>query len=488
MKTSLHKKMKTFFLLGTLIIMAMILPQHNTYAQQKNVGINNATPDASAALDVKSGASINQGILIPFVDLATATFPSPGPANGLLVHNSNAAYGQGTGVYQNIGTAAAPIWLKQITRNDAWYLFGNRITSAGAPATYGTSKIPSGNWIGTANTTDLTFGTDSTERARLFSSGQFSIGSSSVGAKFEVHQVTGTDVARFVTYGNTNDIALRRTQGTQASPTATSGAGTVLGRLFGQGYNGSSFTTAASISLETDNVSTGGGASDMPGSIVFNTTPDGTGATTEKMRIRENGTVGIGTSTPAEKLEVNKGNIKITPTSTATSTEGQLQFSAGGINTTTKMVVVRKTISVTTSNTTPSANVFDDGYMRFGVYYNSTSTRWTLSMSPYNNQYYDYNYLGNERYYNGTYYYTSSALNNYVWALSDDVTTTSGTYYEIAGVTRNTGNTDYGTGGSGTVYAEGTGTTNPFYEFTWMTSYTSTTTQRLITVIIKAYY
>ena len=78
-----------------------------------------------------------------------------------------------------------------------------------------------------------------TEQMRLQSGGQLTIGSTAAGAKLDVHQTTGTAVGRFTTYGNTNDIELRRTGGTQVSPTATSGSGTVLGRLFGQGYNGS---------------------------------------------------------------------------------------------------------------------------------------------------------------------------------------------------------------------------------------------------------
>ena len=487
MKTHLQNNMKKLFVLGMLAIMVIARPQH-TFAQQKSVGINNASPDVSAALDVKSGALINQGILIPFVDLATAIFPSPGPANGLLVHNSNVAYGQGTGIYQNIGTATAPIWLKQLTRNDAWYLYGNRITSAGTPGTYGTSKIPSGNWIGTANATDLTFGTDSTERARLFSTGEFSIGSSSSGAKVDIHQTTSTPTLRLYNYGNANEMEFRRSSGTQSAQTAT-GAGSIVGRILGVGYDGSGYNnrTIAGISFETETATS---STNSSGRIVFTTTTtgstSGTGGT-ERMRIDNAGNIGINQTNPAEKLDV-VGNIKLsTTTPNATTANGQVQFTAGGINTTTKMVVVRKTISVTTSNTTPSANVFDDGYMRFGVYYNSTVSRWLLSMSPYNNQYYDHNYNGNAQYYNGTYYYTSDALFNYQWGLSDDVNTTSGTYYEIAGV-RNTAGYNYAAGGSGMVYAEGTTTTNPFYEFSFFVSYTSTSTQRLITVVIKAYY
>lgn len=205
----------------------------------------------------------------------------------------------------------------------------------------------------------------------------------------------------------------------------------------------------------------------------------------ERIRILSTGFVGIGTTTPSERLDVS-GNVKLTATTTATTTNGQLQFTAGGEGVATKMVVFRKTTTLTTANTL-ATKVFDDGYMRFGIWFNSVSGRWVIGFSPYNNQFYDYNYLGNARYYNGTYRYTNDGLNNYVWSLSDDVTTTSGTYYECGGVL-NTASWNYATGGSGMLYAEGTTTTNPFYEYSFFVSYTSTSTQRVVTVIIKAYY
>ncbi len=137
---------------------------------------------------------------------------------------------------------------------------------------------------------------------RLHFSGQLSIGDNTPGGKLDVHQDASNDVARFTTYGSTNDIRLRRTQGTKASPTATGGANTILGRIFAEGYNGSGFTAAAAIEMSTD--ATGGTATDMPGRIAFWTTPDGSGTLQERMRITNNGNVGIGTTTPDHPLVV----------------------------------------------------------------------------------------------------------------------------------------------------------------------------------------
>lgn len=48
-----------------------------------------------------------------------------------------------------------------------------------------------------------------------------------------------------------------------------------------------------------------GGVADSPGRLMFYTTPDGSGSLAERMRITNAGNVGIGTTTPAAKLDVN---------------------------------------------------------------------------------------------------------------------------------------------------------------------------------------
>src|SRR5882757_1009902 len=80
-----------------------------TVAHAQNIGIGTTQPDASAALDISSS---NKGLLMPRLDLA-ATAPTT-PATGLMVFNINNAYGGGTGLYINMGTAAAPQWLQLV--------------------------------------------------------------------------------------------------------------------------------------------------------------------------------------------------------------------------------------------------------------------------------------------------------------------------------------------------------------------------------------
>ena len=388
--------------------------------------------------------------------------------SGVITSNSTGVLSSTDGSTGQV-LGSGPTWVDPKTFS--WTINGNDNTSV------------STNFIGTINNTGIAFRTNNVEGMRLQSSGQLTIGSTVAGGKLDVHQTSSNDVMRLVNYGNPNKILVRRTQGTQISPTAITTTNTVLGRFDFEGYNGTGFTPAASIESSLD--ATGGTSTDMPGRLTFWTTPNGSGTMVERLRITNSGNVGIATTTPSEKLDVS-GNVKLTATTTATRTNGQLQFTAGGEGVATKMVVFRKTTTLTTANTSVT-KVFDDGYMRFGIWFNSASGRWVIGFSPYNNQFYDYNYLGNARYYNGTYRYTNDGVHNYVWSLSDDVTTTSGTYYECGGVL-NTASFNYATGGSGMLYAEGTTTTNPFYEYSFFVSYTSTSTQRLVTVIVKAYY
>ena len=65
--------------------------------------------------------------------------------------------------------------------------------------------------------------------------------------------------------------------------------GDVVGSLLGYGANGSTFTNLASISMEVDG--TPGATNDMPGRIVFKTTPDGSGTLAEALRISQDKSV-----------------------------------------------------------------------------------------------------------------------------------------------------------------------------------------------------
>ncbi|MCE6990090.1 hypothetical protein [Dyadobacter sp. CY323] len=79
------------------------------YLFGQGVGINIASPDPSAALDIQS---TNKGVLLPKVSLTSITDKTTivSPATSLLVFNTNNVLPNGTGFYFNAGSEQSPFW------------------------------------------------------------------------------------------------------------------------------------------------------------------------------------------------------------------------------------------------------------------------------------------------------------------------------------------------------------------------------------------
>jgi hypothetical protein len=80
---------------------------------------------------------------------------------------------------------------------------------------------------------------------------------------------------------------MRKSRGTHASPTIVA-SGDVLAQIFGYGYDGDQYHQAAKMIFEVDGTP---GDNDMPGRIVFQTTPDGSTTPAERLRITNAGAV-----------------------------------------------------------------------------------------------------------------------------------------------------------------------------------------------------
>ncbi len=140
---------------GGLLLVSEIL-------SSQNVAINasGASPNASAMLDIASGSSFNKGLLIPRVTAAqkAAMNPLPAVAQGLMVYQTDGL----EGIYYNTSLTTTPLW--SFLTAGGWSLTGNAGTVAGT------------NFIGTTDAVDWVIKTTNTERMRVLSTGNVGIG------------------------------------------------------------------------------------------------------------------------------------------------------------------------------------------------------------------------------------------------------------------------------------------------------------------------
>jgi hypothetical protein len=112
---------------------------------------------------------------------------------------------------------------------------------------------------------------------------------------------TSIIAARYSTDASNPALALRKSRGTTASPTAVDSSDT-LGQLIFQGYGGTNTRNLASIQ---GSVGTYTSDTNITSFLTFATSTSGAAAATEKMRIAANGDIGIGnTPSGTYKLEV----------------------------------------------------------------------------------------------------------------------------------------------------------------------------------------
>ncbi len=103
---------------------------------------------------------------------------------------------------------------------------------------------------------------------------------------------------------DTSSIHFMFSRGTTASPSIVQ-PGDSLGYVKGRGYDGvSDFLSSASVAFYVDPDGTVSDTS-MPGMIKFATAPDGTTSRSTRMTIREDGAVGVGSSSPSSILYVD---------------------------------------------------------------------------------------------------------------------------------------------------------------------------------------
>ncbi len=107
------------------------------------------------------------------------------------------------------------------------------------------------------------------------------------------------------TAGHSSQLILRRARGTITVPTAVAN-GDQIGGVFMRGYDGTAYQQRAYITSFVNGAVSG---STIPVDLVFNT--GSTSSPPERMRIKSDGYVGIGTINPTSKLHVYEGDVRI---------------------------------------------------------------------------------------------------------------------------------------------------------------------------------
>jgi hypothetical protein len=148
------------------------------------------------------------------------------------------------------------------------------------------------------NATPLIFGVNTSERARIDTSGRLLVGTSTARSAF--YNAAGSTAAALQVEGNDNSTAalsivantsananaphliFGKSAGTAVGSNTLVGANVNLGRIAFQGNDGTEFVQAAEIRADVDGTP---GANDMPGRLVFSTTADNASTPTERMRI-----------------------------------------------------------------------------------------------------------------------------------------------------------------------------------------------------------
>ena len=235
----------------------------------------------------------------------------------------------------------------------------------------------------------MAFATAQTERLRIDNSGSLLVNTSTSRSvmdqagngptpKFQIEGEDSEGIMSVISAGDadanrcgTINLGRHRNGTIGGTPTIVQDGDALGAVVFSGGDGGDMLTCGAKIHAVVDGAP---GANDMPGALIFSTTPDGQGHgfNTEKMRIASNGDVGIGIAPAAQKLQVHESTsstesyVHITnAVSGGTSSDGMLL----GLDTSANAIVwnSENTVLKFATNNTERMQIDSSGRMGLGT-------------------------------------------------------------------------------------------------------------------------
>lgn len=249
---------KDFFELLVCLLLAslFVLLSSGAAFAQGNVGINNPAPHAKSLLDL---TSTDKGLLTPRMTAVQrlAMFPAADASGrGMLVYQTDGAQG----FYYYDGA----VWSMLQSGGAGWGLIGNTGTS---PAT---------DFLGTADNQPLVLRTNNAEAMRITAGGDVGIGTAA--PLHGLHVIRNTANAT---------LGLRNLNDNAVSGVNYYGSAGTLGAVTGWSNNGNAIAPGTLLH---------GTITNMPVSFITNSL--------ERMRVDQNGNVGIGTTAPTARFEI----------------------------------------------------------------------------------------------------------------------------------------------------------------------------------------
>jgi hypothetical protein len=149
-------------------------------------------------------------------------------------------------------------------------------------------------------------------KAFMTSDGRMVLGNDALNAAaavklYFVSPTSGGAVLFLDAYGGASGtvIGMRNANGTKTSPSATT-TNNIIGGISARGYDGTAFPVGSNASIFM-NAASNWTPTSTGTYIDFGTTPIGSITKATQVRIADSGNVGIGTTSPSQKLEVNGG-------------------------------------------------------------------------------------------------------------------------------------------------------------------------------------